>query len=271
MKKNAIHGNDPLKQKKPAAPTTLLVACLIFATITINGCSMFRPDAPPEVSPPPVIPLGENAYEVNGQVYYRLDSAHGFFEAGVASWYGDPFHAKNTANGEIYNMDAMTAAHKTLPFGTMVMVKNLENNRTTIVRINDRGPFCRGRIIDLSRRAAQEIDMIGNGTAPVEITALGTDADVLSQADLEGPDSPYFTGEFTIQAGAFGNAANAEALKQSLEKITEHVHISPIDKDGTPFYRVRVGPFSSLAQARRMEECLTQKGFENIFTVAGDL
>jgi rare lipoprotein A len=237
----------------------------------MTGCGWFRPEPTPEVSPPPVIPLGKNAYEVDGQVYYRLDSAHGFFEAGVASWYGEPFHAKNTANGEIYNMDAMTAAHKTLPFGTMVMVKNMENNRTTIVRINDRGPFCRGRIIDLSRRAAEEIGMIRKGTAPVEITALGTDAEVLSQADLEGPDSPYFTGEFTIQAGAFGSAANAEALKQSIEKITDHVHISPIEKDGASFYRVRVGPFTSLVQARRMEERLTQNGFENIFTVAGDL
>jgi rare lipoprotein A len=232
----------------------------------MTGCGWFRPDAPA-----PSIPPADNAYEVNGRIYHRLDSAHGFFEQGVASWYGEPFHAKNTANGEIYNMDAMTAAHKTLPFGTMVAVKNLKNDRTTVVRINDRGPFCRERIIDLSRRAAQEIDMIGNGTAPVEISALGMDADVLTGDDLDGSGSPYFTGEFTIQAGAFGSAVNAEALKKSIEKITDQVQISPIDKNGTPFYRVRVGPFTSLAQARRMEEMLIQKGFDNVFTVAGDL
>jgi len=150
-------------------------------------------------------------------------------------------------------------------------VKNLKNNRTTVVRINDRGPFCRERIIDLSRRAAEEIDMIGKGTAPVGISALGTDEEILNESDHAGPGSLYFTGNFTIQAGAFGSAANAETLKQSLEKIADNVHISPIDRNGTLFYRVRVGPFTSLAQARRMEERLTQNGFENIFTVAGDL
>jgi len=265
MKKDVIYENAPMKRKKPATLAAFLFACLIFAA-TMTGCGLFRPAPAPEIPPP-----ADNAYVVNGRIYHRLDSAHGFVEQGVASWYGEPFHAKNTANGEIYNMHAMTAAHKTLPFGTMVLVKNLKNNRTTVVRINDRGPFCRERIIDLSRRAAEEIDMIGKGTAPVGISALGTDEEILNESDHAGPGSLYFTGNFTIQAGAFGSAANAETLKQSLEKIADNVHISPIDRNGTLFYRVRVGPFTSLAQARRMEERLTQNGFENIFTVAGDL
>jgi rare lipoprotein A len=90
----------------------------------------------------------------------------------VASWYGHPFHGRTTASGETYDMEAMTAAHRTLPFGTVVQVDNLDNGQRTRVRINDRGPFVRGRIIDLSRRAARELDMVGAGIARVRITIL---------------------------------------------------------------------------------------------------
>lgn len=243
------------------------MAGLIFGTLsaaTFSGCGPRRPEIPAES---PAVP--ENAYSVGGKTYYRLDSAHEFVEEGVASWYGAPFHAKNTANGEVYDMEAMTAAHKTLPFGTMVLVKNLENNRTVVVRINDRGPFCRDRIIDLSRRAAREIGMIRNGTAAVEISALGMDADVLAQHDLNGSDSPYFTGEFTIQAGAFTDPGNAENLQKSILGMGGNARIIPVQKGGTTFYRVRVGPFASLYQARRMEERLMECGIENVFTLAG--
>lgn len=214
--------------------------------------------------------MSENAYEVDGRIYHRLDSAAGFREQGVASWYGDPFHKKKTANGEVYDMHAMTAAHKTLPFGTMVKVTNIENNKSTIVRINDRGPFCRDRIIDLSFRAAKEIEMIQNGTAAIEIVALGTDDAYLSAGNMAS-DAVYFTGDFTIQAGAFSCPENAENLKKSLEKIAPDVVVGEFEKNNRTFYRVRVGRFNSLLQARDTEQRLIENGFENIYIVARDL
>ncbi|MGJ0323205.1 septal ring lytic transglycosylase RlpA family protein [Aliarcobacter cryaerophilus] len=112
-------------------------------------------------------------YNVFGIRYYPFVANVGDQFDGIASWYGPDFHAKKTSNGEIYNMYAMTAAHKTLPMNTVVRVDNLDNGRSTIVRINDRGPFVSGRIIDLSNKAAHEIDMVRKGTARVKVTVLG--------------------------------------------------------------------------------------------------
>ena len=112
-------------------------------------------------------------YNVFGIRYYPFVANVGDQFDGIASWYGPDFHAKKTSNGEIYNMYAMTAAHKTLPMNTVVRVDNLDNGRSTMVRINDRGPFVAGRIIDLSNKAAHEIDMVRKGTARVKVTVLG--------------------------------------------------------------------------------------------------
>ncbi|MBR1380035.1 MAG: septal ring lytic transglycosylase RlpA family protein [Alphaproteobacteria bacterium] len=111
-------------------------------------------------------------YSIYGETYYPLKSARGFSETGIASWYGNKFHGRPTASGEKFNQNAMTAAHKTLPFGTRVRITNLQNNKTAIVTINDRGPFKSGRIIDVSRAAARKLGMIGTGTARVKIKAL---------------------------------------------------------------------------------------------------
>lgn len=108
-------------------------------------------------------------YTVAGTTYYPLESAKGFTETGVASWYGGKFHGRKTASGERYNQNKMTAAHKTLPFGTKVYVKNLENGKSAVVRINDRGPFKKGRVIDLSKAAAKQLDITKTGTAKVRI------------------------------------------------------------------------------------------------------
>ncbi|MBC2715090.1 MAG: septal ring lytic transglycosylase RlpA family protein [Desulfobacteraceae bacterium] len=240
------------------------VAVFILTAAVLYGCGPLRPDDP-------VIPLPKNAYEIYGKVYHPMDDANGFRQQGVASWYGEKFHEKKTANGETYNMYAMTAAHKTLPFGTMVEVKNIENSKTTIVRVNDRGPFCRDRIIDLSFTAAKEIEMINNGTAAVEIVALGNDDEILTESGNTMPDNVYFTGDFTIQVGSFGDPDNAEKLKISLEKIAQNVHVVAFEKNGLTFYRVRVGRFTSLKQAQRIEQHLVQNGFKNVYTVAWDL
>ncbi|PIZ31816.1 MAG: septal ring lytic transglycosylase RlpA family lipoprotein [Alphaproteobacteria bacterium CG_4_10_14_0_8_um_filter_53_9] len=114
-----------------------------------------------------------NPYKVDGIKYEPIESSLGYEEKGIASWYGSDFHGKATANGECYNMYAFTAAHKTLPLPTTVRVTNLENDKSIVVKVNDRGPFVRGRIIDLSYAAAQSLGMVGGGTAPVLIEAVG--------------------------------------------------------------------------------------------------
>ena len=118
----------------------------------------------------------------------------GSTETGIASWYGDPYHGRRAANGEIYDMEQWTAAHRTLPFGTWVRVKNLSNNKTVEVRITDRGPFVRDRIIDLSKAAARSIDLIGPGTAKVKLTVIA------------GPSGPFSFASFSYASMANGRA-----------------------------------------------------------------
>ena len=118
-------------------------------------------------------PRTQKPYVIDGKRYYPIPSAEGYSEKGIASWYGGKFHGKKTSNGETYNKYSMTAAHKTLPMNTMLLVKNLENGKKTVVRINDRGPFVRGRIVDLSYKAAKTLGIVKNGTARVQAIALG--------------------------------------------------------------------------------------------------
>ncbi|MDZ7597942.1 MAG: septal ring lytic transglycosylase RlpA family protein [Desulfobacterales bacterium] len=146
--------------------------------LVVGGCSAPLqtvppgPAAPPAAKAPPPAVQVPKPYQVYGTWYQPLTHARGFTENGRASWYGEKFHGRRTSNGEIYDMYALTAAHKTLPFDTYVKVRNLDNNRSIVVKINDRGPFVSGRIIDLSYTAAKEIGVVGPGTAPVEVVAL---------------------------------------------------------------------------------------------------
>lgn len=242
------------------------IVLMSVTAVLLSGCGPDRYIPEPIAHPP-------GTYQIDGKTYHPIETADafGFRQQGIASWYGKKFHEKKTANSEIYNMYAMTAAHKTLPFGTMVEVRNLENNKTTIVRINDRGPFVNDRIIDLSYTTAQEIEMIQNGTASVEIIVLGTDDDIISAANTDASVNPYFTGDFTIQVGSFADKTNAEQLKSKLEGPSDKVYISPFDKNGTTFYRVRVGRFTSLKQAKAMERHLIENGYDSVYTMAWDL
>ena len=156
-----------IKFKKKSCPA-------IYWPFVILGLWIFLCYGCTTVEPPPTTPGKPKPYKVGSNWYQPLAHAQGFKQRGQASWYGRDFHGKKTSNGEIYNMHAMTAAHKTLPFGTYVTVSNLDNNRNLDVRINDRGPFVRGRIIDLSYAAAKKLGLVGPGTAYVEIVALGT-------------------------------------------------------------------------------------------------
>lgn len=177
----------------------------------------------------------------------------GYTEEGNASWYGVPFHGRHASNGEIYDMYKLTAAHRTLPFETMVRVTNLTNGKSTVVRITDRGPFVDNRIIDLSLAAAREVDSVGAGVVPVRVDVLG------------GVDPT--AGFFTVQVGAFRERANAEHLRDRLGANYSPIFIQQYDSPDGVFYRVRVGKISGEEAARQFGEQLHgREGFTPFVT-----
>ncbi len=161
---------------------------------------------------------------------------------GVASWYGPGFDGRRTANGEIYDQEDLTAASTTLPLGTRAMVTNLDNGRSVQVRINDRGPFVKGRAIDLSHRAAQILGIVRPGTARVRVDVLrgGTSSRLAERR------SGYF-----VQVGSFSRHANAERLRQRLAASYTDVHVDKLNAGKHRFYRVRMGSFATRGQAQR--------------------
>ena len=168
-----------------------------------------------------------------------------YVEEGVASWYGIPFHGRRASNGEVYDMYKMTAAHRTLPFDTILRVTNLKNGMSTEIRVIDRGPFVEGRILDLSLAAARAIDMVGMGIAPVRIEVLN------------GPDP--FTGSFTVQVGAFRMQENAVKFQQRMEQRYSVASVAPLDSPQGTLYRVRVGKLPSEAAALAFADQLSQE------------
>jgi len=163
-------------------------------------------------------------------------AAAGWSEVGVASWYGPSFQGRPTASGEIYDTEAATAAHRTLPFGTRLKVENLDNGRTASVTVNDRGPFVKDRILDVSARIARELGMMGPGTARVRITVL---------------EAPVADRCWMVQVGAFSHETNALSLRGSLEEEGFPVQVVP---SAGGMYLVQVGAFSDRSQARRLAE-----------------
>lgn len=170
----------------------------------------------------------------------------GNIQTGLASWYGPDFHGKKTSSQEIFNMYDLTAAHNTLPFGTYAMVTNLDNGKSVQVRINDRGPFVRGRIIDLSYAAARVLDMIGPGVSRVRV-------EVLNQ--ISPPSQNY-----SVQVGAFISRENAEVLNLQIKKTYKNVYISTFKTSNQVYYRVRVGA-KSLVSAHEIARELLKQGF----------
>jgi rare lipoprotein A len=211
----------------------------------------------------------QRAYEVNGQRYQPIPSANGFAEKGLASWYGKKFHGRKTSNGETYDMYAMTAAHKTLPMNVHLKVTNLDNGRSTVVRVNDRGPFVRSRIIDLSYSAAKELGVVGPGTANVRIEALG-------YQDIAQAGSPprytqldsYDIGPFMVQVGAFTVKENADRLAAKLKGLYGSSSVVAGWVNGQKFYRVRVGLYNSMAMASEGLLNIESNGYPSSFIVA---
>jgi rare lipoprotein A len=170
----------------------------------------------------------------------------GYTEEGIASWYGAPFHGRRASNGEVYDMYRLTAAHRTLPFETMVRVTNVNNGKSTVVRITDRGPFVDNRIIDLSLAAAREIESVGPGVVPVRVEVLSSGVDPTS-------------GFFTVQVGAFRDRGNAERLRGRLNVSYSPIFIQQYDSPDGIFYRVRVGKISGEDAAQQFGEQLRDR------------
>ncbi len=178
----------------------------------------------------------------------------GSTERGEASWYGDPYNGRRAASGEVYDMEQFTAAHKTLPFQTWVQVTNLDNGKQVDVRITDRGPFVDGRIIDLSRAAAREIDLLRMGVAKVELRVIEAPKNAPAPiTPSEAPKTPIASGEFAVQVGAFRDRDRAEALRDSMLKRMPSTRVVPTTSD-PPLWRVWVGENLTLDAARRLEQ-----------------
>ena len=270
------------------------IGVLALAALALAACggnvrdsaptgSVSIPDLPddPVPRPEPRSRYGNGpVYEVLGKTYEVMDNSSGYKERGVASWYGRKFHGRLTSNREPYDMYAMTAAHKTLPLPTYVKVRNLRNNKSIVVRVNDRGPFVHNRIIDLSYAAARKLDMVRDGTSLVEVTAIsfdeptpgdrpvrivepvkppsGTSANTASAvpapqqaapAAAQAPDAPEARkdNEIYVQVGAFGDRDNAERRRAALLSSGIGSAFIFADEAATPpMFRVRVGPIAGV-------------------------
>lgn len=211
----------------------------------------------------------KSPYRVLGKTYYVMDSAYGYRERGGASWYGKKFHGHTTSNGEVYNMYSMTAAHKSLPLPTYVRVTNLHNGRQVIVRVNDRGPFHPGRIIDLSYAAAAKLDMLKNGTAQVEVEAIDARAwqrqSIASASATQPPyraTAPAASAGRYLQVGAYGSMISAERVMSDVRALTgETVVIQDHTQAGRVLYRVQLGPLAGESRARELIGMLEQAGY----------
>lgn len=237
----------------------------------VPGTPAPQPTPPPSSTAPdrPLRPW-EKPYVVNGERYDPLLDHHGFVEEGIASWYGADFHGKKTSNGEIYDMHAMTAAHKTLPLGVWVRVRNLKSGQEQILRVNDRGPFVAGRVIDLSYAGAQVLGLVGPGTAPVRVEALGFQViDSAGRITYQAPPR-YDLGNFSIQIGAFTLAANAQKKATEMERAHGFAAVQTGLVNGTMFHRVRAGKYGSLAEAEKARQAFEGQGYRNCFVVSLD-
>lgn len=221
------------------------------------------PDAVPRAEPRSK--YGNPAhYEVFGQRYYTLASATGYQARGIASWYGTKFHGRRTSSGEVYDMYAMTAAHKTLPLPTYVEVTNLENGRSVVVKVNDRGPFHDNRLIDLSYSAASKLGIIAKGTGLVEVRAIVPGEGLQKTAATTRPAAAPADGgaEMFLQVGAFSSLSRAEQVRARLQaEGASQVQVVPYDRPQGRLYRVRVGPLASVAAGDSLAERLLHMGF----------
>lgn len=200
-------------------------------------------------------------YTIAGKRYYPTLAKVGDIQRGIASWYGPNFHSKKTSNGEVYDMYGDTAAHKTLPMNTMVRVDNKDNGKSVIVRINDRGPFVTGRIIDLSNKSAHDIGMVKKGTARVSVTVLGFHAKI-ARTKLE-KEEVATVGKYYVQVGAFSRIEGAKITKRKFEMALEDRYKVIIKS--TDLNRVWISGFRSESEARDFR---TKNGLNTAMIIA---
>ena len=250
----------------------------LSAVMLLSSCSV-RDSAPANYSknwdeiadavPESVTPSkygNPGSYEVFGETYHVMDKSAGFQQKGIASWYGNKFHGERTSSGEDYNMYAMTAAHKTLPIPVYVEVTNHDNGRKAIVKVNDRGPFHEGRIIDLSYAAATKLGVAQAGTANVSIRVVTTKQDENRQRSAGIVESPVPDGDkLYVQVAAFSSEENAlqhlgELQGQGFRDV--RLHIESIK--GKALYRVRIGPLPSDKVAEKVLAQLKQNNHQNL-------
>ncbi|MBY4676210.1 septal ring lytic transglycosylase RlpA family protein [Marinobacterium arenosum] len=235
------------------------------------------------------------SYRVLGKTYRVMDSAQGYKERGTASWYGNKFHGHKTSNGEVYDMYAMSAAHKSLPLPTYLRVTNLDNGRQVIVRVNDRGPFHGNRLIDLSYAAAYKLDMLRKGTARVELEAIDPrswqrSTNVLAAA--KAPPAPAVkpnpvvavqpaapspavnpagattagVGGRFLQIGAFSTRQAAEQVRQNAQSVLDElsVRVTPVEVAGRTLYRVQAGPLLGSSAVQPLVDLLERAGYAGV-------
>jgi peptidoglycan lytic transglycosylase len=269
-------------------PDLKLISMMAAVAWLMSACAQFPtqdhgPTRPVDVSQvPDAVPRYEpksaygnpSSYTVNGETYHVLPNCTDYHERGIASWYGTKFHGGRTSDGETYDMYAMTAASKELPLPCYVRVTNLENGKSVIVKVNDRGPFVENRVIDLSYAAASRIGMLGTGTALVDVAAVtpgeplpttgpGSSLPVPSGAPPASAASGSISKpQIFVQVGAFANSSNAERVLQRLRAAAvKPVFIFTESQQGITFYKVRIGPVQDVTQVDTLTGQLRSLGF----------
>ncbi len=245
---------------------------LVLGTL-LSSCGIqdSAPDRFVRADTPDAIPANEplsrygnpESYTVMGNTYRVMKSANNFTQDGYASWYGTKFHGRKTSSGEPYDMYAMTAAHKTLPLPTYVEVTHKETGKKIIVKVNDRGPFHQGRIIDLSYAAARKLGISSTGTGPVSIRTINTSALDLKTDEVVLPAPRNGNGEIHVQIAAMGSEAAAEKVADDLrQKKIQSVRVHVVESDGRKLYRVRVGPIPNVDLAYKVINDLNVIGLD---------
>lgn len=261
--------------------------CVLLVTVWLVGCSSqpksrysiqhdHGPANPVDVSHvkdavPKVEPRSpggnKSPYQVFGKTYHVLADANGYRKRGGASWYGKKFHGHQTSNGEVYDMYKMTAAHKSLPIPSYVRVTNLANGRQVIVRVNDRGPFHAGRIIDLSYAAAAKLDMLRHGTAQVEVEVLDPRRWQSSQAVLAAGQAALPAGQY-LQVGAYALRSTADRVARQVQSLLDApTHSVARVRAGLTLYRVLAGPLPAADRAAHWQALLHPYGYQDAHLV----
>ena len=258
---------------------------LLSLIVMLVSCGQIKDSAPVNYSKqwheiPDAVPASvsrskygnPDSYEVFGKTYYVKDSAQGFQQKGIASWYGNKFHGQRTSSGEDYDMYAMTAAHKTLPIPVFVEVTNHDNGRKAVVKVNDRGPFHEGRIIDLSYAAATKLGVAQTGTANVSIRVVTSESDKNRQRSDAVVESPTVEGgKLYVQIAAFTSEDNALTHLEKLQgEGFSDVRLHIESKKGKAMYRVRIGPLPSENVAKNVVAQLKENNHKSLKIVKND-